>query len=328
MGLKKYTIILDTNILGNYKKGSLQVSDFNYLQIDKDAFLSLIKFIQNNQLLKDVEIAFSKISIEEIKHHQNELFKNKKEKLVRLINELSSVGTSNTNLEDLDYEKHLSDKARAFAGVYGLKVLEYPPDSCLKKLIEKALKHKKPFYKKDSDSGFKDALIWESIIHYAKENPDREYIFLTTDPDFSQDLEEEFMSETESEIIIKSSVLDVKKILVEKATLKTHFDKMSQIYSEKFKIIEDGVNEKFRNIIVEGDMLDIERISLNKYLFDLEFNDKKYCLKVTGNIFYSGMVWGFNPYEGDIDWYLKQDVEPDLFHIILKREMVLIKLSQ
>ena len=32
------------------------------------------------------------------------------------------------------------------------------------------------------------------------------------------------------------------------------------------------------------------------------------------------MVWGFNPYEGDVGWYPKQGIEPELFLIILKKE--------
>ena len=317
---KKYTIILDTNILGDYKNGILKISDFNYFQTDKGVFESLIRFIQDNSLLKGTEIAVSKISIEEIKYHQNELFNNKKKKLVRLMSELSFI-SDNTSIKDLDYREHLSNKARAFLGVYGLKILDYPPDSCLKKLIERVLAHKDPFYKKKSDSGFKDALIWESVIQYAKENPDREYIFLTRDEDFSEDLIEEFKSETKSDIIIKSSVLEVKKILDEKANLKMQFNKMSKVYSDNFQIIEDETNRRFRNIVVNNENVEINRISLNKDLFDLEkLDNEEYHLIVGGNILYEGMAWGFNPLNGDVDWHIKQNVESNLFRIFLKKE--------
>ena len=321
MTKEKYTIILDTNILGGYKGGGLNVSDFNYFHTDKNVFESLIRFIKNNPLLDDIEIAISKISIEEIKHQQNKIFEEKKNKLLELINELSSISESNTDLEDLDYQMHLSTKAGAFAGVWGLKVLDYPSDSCLPRLIEKVLARKKPFYKKNLDSGFKDALIWESIIQYAKEEPDRKYIFLTKDPDFSQNLVEEFKSETKSNITIKSSVLDVKKFLDEKANLKIQFNKMSQVYSNNFKIIENETNRKFKRNLMSEAEFSIDRISLSKELFDLEkvVDNEEYFLTVEGNIFYSKMIWDYNPIEDDVDWHLKRGVEPDLFHIHLKK---------
>ena len=146
---EKYTIILDTNVLGNYKKGSLQISDFNYFQTDKGVFGSLIRFINNNSLLEDVEIAISKISVEEIKWKQNKLFEEKKRKLMGLINEFASIGESSTNIEQVDYLEHLSKKATALIGKYSIKLLDYPPDSSLKKLRDKVLSHKKPFYKKN-----------------------------------------------------------------------------------------------------------------------------------------------------------------------------------
>ena len=56
-------------------------------------------------------------------------------------------------------------------------------------------------------------------------------------------------------------------------------------------------------------------------LFDMEkIGDEEYLLTIEGDIFYSKMIWDFNPIMGDVDWHIKKGVELDLFRIHLKKE--------
>ena len=57
-------------------------------------------------------------------------------------------------------------------GTVKVDVAPYPPNEALQGLIQRAISKQPPFEGKDkeSDKGFKDALIWESLLEYKKRN--------------------------------------------------------------------------------------------------------------------------------------------------------------
>lgn len=57
-------------------------------------------------------------------------------------------------------------------GTVKVDVAPYPPNEALQGLIQRAISKQPPFEGKDkeSDKGFKDALIWESLLEYKKQN--------------------------------------------------------------------------------------------------------------------------------------------------------------
>lgn len=71
--------------------------------------------------------------------------------------------------------------------------LSLPSEKRFESIIEKAFGKKQPFEGPGkSDKGFKDALIWESIIEYKENNIDKNIILFTNDKIFGKDLKEEY----------------------------------------------------------------------------------------------------------------------------------------
>lgn len=278
---EKYIIIIDTNFLGTYdKKGDIISKNFNYLSVSKNTFLSLIDFVNSNSLADNISIAIPKVVIDELKEQEKrDYFKNIAllDKTFTKFNDLSGFELKKG---DLNFDTHLSGKIDAFIGKYNIIKVDYPPNDVMPKLIEKVLKKHKPFYKNyKNDSGFKDAIIWESILGYAKSNKKYNYIFLTKDPDFKDEkLLEEFENIVGSKLIIKEDLSKVKGFIDEHVQLKLEFNALLNLYNQIFreKIINmvshcypyiNHPKSQFR--IIEYNLSpqinDIRKISSNEY---------------------------------------------------------------
>jgi hypothetical protein len=239
MSFEKYIIILDTNVLGSYKNNSLIATNFKYLSICKNIFISLIDFLKGSSLKQNISIAIPKIVIEELNFQQESTFNSQIEQLKENFVKFKELSNFKLEIPDhYDYKTHLADKTEAFIGKYSIEVINYPPNDVLPRLIKKVLNKEKPFYKKEKqkDSGFKDALIWESIIDYAKKRPEKNFIFFTKDTDFNNSiLLEEFKKITEKELKIMGSLTEVKTFLDETQQLHLDFRLISILFDESFK---------------------------------------------------------------------------------------------
>jgi hypothetical protein len=85
-----------------------------------------------------------------------------------------------------------------------VKITEPFNPKYLDRIISKTIHHEAPF--EQNDKGFKDTLIWYSILEYAKKNTVKEktfWVFFTNDKVFNFDvLKKEFFKETGKEILI------------------------------------------------------------------------------------------------------------------------------
>ncbi|MEK6891884.1 MAG: PIN domain-containing protein, partial [Nanoarchaeota archaeon] len=73
--------------------------------------------------------------------------------------------------------------------------LDYPSDDCFKRILTRAIEKKKPFIEKNdhSDYGFKDVVIWESILNFNNYKDFEKIIFFTNDKEaFNEDCVNEF----------------------------------------------------------------------------------------------------------------------------------------
>ena len=76
-------------------------------------------------------------------------------------------------------------------------------NSRFRSIIDRAFSKRPPFEGKDkkSDKGFKDALLWESILEFALNQPKSKIIYYSKDNAFGEFLLREF-----SEVVDKSSL--------------------------------------------------------------------------------------------------------------------------
>ena len=78
-----------------------------------------------------------------------------------------------------------------------------------KNILKRAINKNKPFVGENgnSDKGFKDAVLWENIIEYAKKSENKKFILLTKNiQDFPKELEDEFENVTNKRIEIVNEI--------------------------------------------------------------------------------------------------------------------------
>jgi len=310
--IKNFCIILDTNVLGYYKKGSVKCNNFRYLTVSKNTFLSLINFVKEN-LLDGVEIAIPLIAIEELKFQEKLGYKEALQKLGRDFSKFGDLPGFKPFIpepEGFNYSTYLDNTTNAFVKKYNIKILPYPSERVFKKLIDKVINRKKPFYKSKNrkDSGFKDAILWESILEYAKTKQDTNFILLSKDLDFNNDqLLDEFNKEIGKEIKIFSNLTDTKEILLNK---QEKLKSILQFFKREFKnkirhTLYQFLENNFYQISVGSGDFDIETFYLPSELYDaVRKEDKSYDLIIPFSIVhetfytqYAIMDEDFEPYQ-------------------------------
>ena len=127
----------------------------------------------------------------------------------------------------------------------------------LSAVIDRANKRIPPFSsaKDASDKGFKDCLLWISLLEYFKDNGETEVVFVTDDGGFKNNVEflcEEFNKATEKTIVIKSNSYYNELLELEKSepTVKIpevlpDFSKIREEIEEVIDALRWNVNEDF-----------------------------------------------------------------------------------
>lgn len=113
-------------------------------------------------------------------------------------------------------------------------------------VIKRALQKKAPFYAKGkSDHGFKDTMIWLSILSDAKKNKNCKYILLTNDGNgFDQDIcKKEFEEYNQKDLLIISDVSKLKEFL------DVEFELSLDLKAE-FDIVKDEIMRKIGELMV------------------------------------------------------------------------------
>ena len=157
-------VFLDTNILHS------KSTDFTKARF-AEKLEELISEIEVNDLYTYVKLVIPQLVISELRKQQiddcSDTVKNlKKTKVTSQVIDLP-----------VDYEKTcdavFDDTLDSLHdGNVKVDIAPYPPNEALQGLIQRVISKSPPFEGKDkeSDKGFKDALIWESLLDYKKRN--------------------------------------------------------------------------------------------------------------------------------------------------------------
>lgn len=104
-----------------------------------------------------------------------------------------------TQIKIDDYSKYIGEKIAEYksaiaSGINTIVELPTPQEKCFERIVKRAFDKAPPFggKEKNSDKGFKDVLIWESILELAEKHPTANIIFYTNDKGFKDVLIEEF----------------------------------------------------------------------------------------------------------------------------------------
>jgi len=192
----KTLVVLDTNKVRNNFEWEKDYSSFE----PKGDFIKLIEWVEKNKLNELVFIGLPEIVVEELVNTRCENFAEQLDNVKKGIKKLGGVSCFDFSKITLptgeyDYNAFIKSKISEYIEskkfILILKLEKELYARTLELLIDKAVKKKKPF--NEGKKGFKDALIWETILNF-KEVGNYFSIFVLSEneKDFDLDLQEEF----------------------------------------------------------------------------------------------------------------------------------------
>lgn len=235
MNKQKYRIIVDTNVVYHSSDGISRIFNLGLLELPK--------FIKEHNL-KDVRLCFPEIVIGERVTQCSERATNSLKTLTDKLREFEKIGLKCPKpFDKVDFITIFEDQAKSFVKENDITLIKTPTID-QEGIIKRLLKREPPF--RDEDRGFKDTLIWLSIIEDAKTEKDCNYIVLSNNStDFSEEkLRPQFEAISKKELKILSKIEEVKEYLDKELNLKLHL-------KERYKHIEQIIFQKHDKIMLE-----------------------------------------------------------------------------
>lgn len=275
---KKIAIIPDTNIYTRSKNNPYDLTD---LPLKK--YFKQLKTIKDLNLEDKVEILIPEVVLLELLYQNKRNFDDNINNLNNLNKYFINFDINITSPEDLSYDEYFEKLKEKYN--YDLKIIHIPPKNELFDDILHRYYNKKPPFENNKDQGFKDTIIFLSILHFAKQDLYSEYILFSDDNIFKNQnktkLEKEFkyispFMKSKFEIRNEkniSSYIDKKFKLFNE--LKEHissefYETIIRQYKNAEKIIIDGTEYQIKSvdIIEEKTIINIE----NENEFEVEIS--------------------------------------------------------
>lgn len=184
-------------------------------------FDELINIARKSNLKNGLRILIPEIVLEELKRKKLEEYQKKVSELNELASSMGIYVSLEIKKTAKEYREELAKQVNAYISKYPqVHVMPVCKSKYFHKIVDKAIDKNPPFEgkEKQSDKGFKDTVIYYSMIDYAKEYPG-DYYYLTKDTIFSGNgydlLRNEFKKETNLNLRIFD---DIKKLEAEMTT--------------------------------------------------------------------------------------------------------------
>lgn len=214
----KTLIVLDTNRSrhGNYD-GTIKYSEF----VLGGEYESILKIVKENGLSNYVFIAIPRMVVEELLCQKIKSFENDKVNYYKIKNRLSAVlgGVPDVDVAGFDVSKYLNESLEQYlidnSEVLILDIEEDEKVSVFDDIVKRAANKYKPFKDsgKSTDAGFKDVLIWETILQSKTVDNFNKILFLTGDSAFS-DCKHELKRKRGEECEIVGAIADIESELM------------------------------------------------------------------------------------------------------------------
>lgn len=187
----------------------------------KKAFVFDTNFIIENLNLDEVvanlsdefTVYVTQVSIDERIWQKYLIMKNKYEKLTALTDEYRDIASIRINIPlDKRFEAEKEVTLKGYIDLFGQNIISFSSDNItLSKILDRVYKKVPPFLSVDgaSDKGFKDSLIWLSILEYFQSSGEDEVVFVTNDNGFRKNTDalcKEFNEFTGKNISIKDNI--------------------------------------------------------------------------------------------------------------------------
>lgn len=319
-------IFFDTNIL--YTSGD-KGYDFSAFKLSS-RFENIVDKIEVLNYSDEVRILLPQVVFEELKKQQVDEYENKYKELKTLVNQFKSLPNVTLELKDINYEEYLSKQKDLFIdklGNYQIKVetLGHPSNDRFNNLIHRAYTKKAPFegVDKKSDKGFKDALLWESILEFAEKNNGNEFILYSCDKKF-EEVTVEFEELFDKKLLVAKNEKDIEKYLNsflqnEKndkgKTFKIDYNILVEEYLFNTNALSNtlgGSEYGSDSYISSADVLDVYSVE--------EINDYSFTENITSFIVRCRMQIDIGSYDNYSDDSINEDGEIELVYSLTQKE--------
>lgn len=242
---KRYILIFDTNILHQSYQSHADFTSFSL----NSAFESVIEMINQLDIYENIEIAIPTVVWNELKKqiveaHEKRIIEFEKWKF-------PEYAVKRLPLEDYTVyiDRQIDEYKKSISrGINKIIELPIPKEKCFGRIVTRAFEKEAPFEgkEKNSDKGFKDVLIWESILELAEKNPKSEFIFYSQDKGFKEQLVAEFTG------LFPDAVIDICSKREEVKEQLQIWAKDIDVYSY-LPIQEAGDYQEFNEWVTSGD---------------------------------------------------------------------------
>ncbi|EES51014.1 PIN domain-containing protein [Clostridium botulinum] len=258
------------------------IIDTNSLFVKKYRDFTRIEFLENVQSLVDdinlinqpgISIVLPQIVIDELVKQQVEEY----DKVIKGIGDIKLPFVDinkKTNYKDhieLILDKKMEELKKK-SGV-NIKVITYPKNEVLQAIIKRAIEKRPPFEGKDkiSDKGFKDVILWESLLEYKNNNRQERITLVSTDKIFIENKNQEILKDEYMEIYIDEIYF---------TSWHPHnnndlFNILSKIYQHDFELPTTcELFKKFEQTIKTSNLMEL----FNNYSFYNNLDNSEYSL--------------------------------------------------
>lgn len=282
MGFEKKTLIVfDTNFLIVSAGRGISYNSFEF----NLSFDTIENFIDLHNLSENVILAIPKLVIEEMKKRKLYHYKIDCIELENKFRPFADFKEASLIIPrtETEYERLLENLIDEYLREIKVEIVEYPKNECFKNIVARAIDKKRPFRvsASHSDSGFKDVVIWESILNYKRIEEYTKVILLTADNRaFDDHCVCEFESRFGRDMVILDSGEKVLKELSEDYDIVIEKDKYLRFAKGSYFI--DLLDSELANkafIIIEDSKFTITRYDIVDQCKSLEEDENEFSEK-------------------------------------------------
>ena len=214
---QEYFVIFDTNTLYHSYEKKTDFSSFSF----SGTYENVIGFINQLDIYERVtvvipDVVWKEMECQIIEAHQTKIIEFRDRTRKYLFPEIVLEDKGDINYSDYIHPIIEAYKTNLASDINIVIDLPIASEVRYRSIVKRAFEKRPPFEGKDkkSDKGFKDALLWESIMEFAAQHNTAKFIYYSKDNIFGKELEDEFSeSFPKANLIICSTENSVKEHL-------------------------------------------------------------------------------------------------------------------
>jgi hypothetical protein len=272
----KTLIVFDTNSLRHTPDGKPAYNSFSF----GTPYQNIRRFVEENGLDENVTLAVPSMVLEELKHQKQKQYEKDLQQLKEIFKRMNGLPCDTEGFltplkEHFDCAGHIEAQAKKYIEDNPINLIGFREEDALSMLQSMLAKVtdiefvKSPFRPKDA--GFKDNVIWETLMHFEGIKDFDKIIFLTKDSDYKENCYEDFNAKWQRYLrIVKDENFAIAELQTDYGNLIEHRKVYDYTQTEYF----DSHLKKFLNpatyVEVGGESLKIENYAIKNHCARVE----------------------------------------------------------